>query len=278
MSMSVIGPEANRVQADSIRVMQPCLGMNEEELTELASKIMVVIPHRPEEGVQSKLAQNIGYWSRLGMPVATVGDQFGGFIEFTRAAIARQFLEYTKDRPGVEYCVLIDNDESVDWDAPLRLAHWGKDLVSGVVCSFSVRKGGVFACFTVKDRYGIARFPSVKFTGQLPTKGLIEAHTAGTGLLCVHRRVFQKMFDEGDYPFLIPEDIRKHCAATGTLKLGEDMAFAMAAQRHGFRIYVDLSVHAVHYKTLEVAWPKEAMSSSLDSRKWSVSDEDYLHQ
>jgi hypothetical protein len=278
MSMTVIGPEANRVQADSVRVMQPVMGMSEPEMFELASKILVVIPHRPDEGIHSGLAINNGYWARMGMGVAHVADQFGGFIEFTRAGLARQFLEYTRDRPSVEYCVMIDNDESVEWDAPLKLAQWGKDLVSGVVCSFSPRKGGVFACFTVQDKFGVARFPSTKNTRHMPAQGLIKAWTVGTGLLCVHKRVFEKMFAEKDYPFQIPDDIRKHCAATGSLKLGEDMAFSEQARRHGFEIYVDLSVHAKHYKTLEVAWPQEGKNPTLDSREWCVSDEDYHHQ
>jgi hypothetical protein len=277
MSMEVVGPPAYRSSAESVQLFDPFMGLQPDEFKKLAESILVVLPHRPSEGVNKGLYQAGQIWSIIGMRSATVADEFTGFVEITRAGIVRTFLQYCADHPEVEYCVMIDNDESVDWDAPLRLAQWGKDVVSGIVCSHSEKKGGVFACVTVKDRHGIARFPTAKRTLKLPAKGLREIESAGTGLLCVHKRVLQAMVDADDAPFMIPEDVRKHCCSTGVLKLGEDMAFSERCKKYGFKMYVDFSVHAKHYKTVEISWPKQAIDSGVDAKTWEVSPDDYVH-
>jgi len=275
--MEVVGPPAYRSQADSVRLFDPFMGLDPDEFRALAQKILVVIPHRPSEGVNKGLFQAGQFWSLLNIRSAVVSDAFTGFIEITRGSIVRTFLAYCEDHPEVEYCVMIDNDESVEWDAPLRLAQWGKDVVSGIVCSYSEKKGGVFACVTVKDKFGVARFPTSKRTKVLPAKGLREIESAGTGLLCVHKRVFQKMLEEDEAPFMIPEDVRRHCCSTGVLKLGEDMAFSERCKKLGFKMYVDFSVHAKHYKTLEVSWPHQALDPGIDAKSWEVAVDDYVH-
>lgn len=275
MSFTIIGPNAHEVDADKVDLIRPPGNLTIPEFEALSKKMLVAILHRPDEGIHATLSSNTGLWSKMNTPVAHIADQFGGLIEMTRAGVVRTFLSYVNDRPDVEYIVLIDNDESVPWQAPYMLAQWGQPIVSGVVCGFSVRKGGIFACFTVKDKYGISRFPSVKNTGHLPSKGLIEVEHAGTGLICIHRDVFRAILQSGDFPFMIPEAVRRHCAATGTLSLGEDMAFCEQARRCGFPIHVDLSVRAEHFKTLSVAWPEERIRADVDSREWSVSDNDF---
>jgi hypothetical protein len=277
MTMAVQAQPAYRSTADSVQLFQPFMGLEPDEFKALAASILIVIPHRPSEGVNKSLFRNAGIWGILGTPTADVSDEFEGFVEMTRGGIVRTFLQYAKDNPAIEYCVMIDNDEAVDWDAPYRLAQWGKKVVSGIVCSFSERKGGIFACVTVKDDNGIARFPTVKKTKKLPSQGLKEIESAGTGLLCVHKSVFQEMLDSEDNPFMIPEEVRQHCCATGTLKLGEDMAFSERCRKRGIKMYVDFSVRAEHFKTLSIQWPKELVDSHLDPRTWKVANDDYVH-
>lgn len=276
MEMAIQGQPAYRSSAESVQLFQPFLGMEPDEFKELASKILIIVPHRGE-GINKKLFRNAGIWAILGTPTADVTDGFGGFVELTRGGIVRTFLQYCEDNPKIEYCVMIDNDEGVEWDAPYRLAQWGKKVVSGIVCSFSEKKGGIFACVTVKDENGVARFPTVNKTRRIPAQGLREVESAGTGLLCVHKSVFKQMLDEGDQPFMIPEDIRVHCCATGNLKLGEDMAFSKRCQDRGIKMYVDFSVRADHFKTLSISWPKELVDPSIDPKAWKVAPDDYLH-
>ncbi len=273
--MDIQGVHAYRSRADSVELFQPFLGLDPEEFKELAGKVLIAIPHRPSEGINRRLFNNAGIWAILGTPVASVQDEFTGFVEMTRAGIVRTFLSYSRDHPAIEYLVMIDNDEAVEWDAPYKLAQWGKDVVSGIVCSFSEKKGGLFACVTVNDSHGIARFPSLSRTKRLPGQGLVEIHSCGAGLLCIHKRVLEAMIDKDDSPFMIPEEIRAHCCSTGVLKLGEDMAFSKRCLDYGFKIYVDFSVRAIHYKLLEVKWPDAAIDFKLSARDWRVADDDF---
>jgi hypothetical protein len=275
MEMAIQAQPAHRSTADSVQLFQPFMGLEPDEFKELASKILIVIPHI-NDGINKKLFRNAGIWGILGTPTADAGG-WGGFVELTRGGIVRTFLEYCKSNPKIEYCVMIDNDEGVEWDAPYRLAQWGKPVVSGIVCSFSEKKGGVFACVTIKDENGIARFPTVKNTHKIPSQGLREIESAGTGLLCIHKSVFQQMLDENENPFMIPEDVRKHCCTTGTLKLGEDMAFSQRCKERGIKMYVDFSVHAEHFKTISIKWPSNLVDPSLDPRTWTVAPNDYVH-
>lgn len=273
--MIVQAPSSYRSSAENVNIFQPFMGLSPEEFRVLAGKVLVAVPHRPSEGINKGLVKNVGIWALLNTPFATVNDEFEGFVELTRAGMVRMFEAYCKDRPEIEYIVMIDNDEEVEWDAPYRLIQWGKDVVSGIVCSYSAKKGGVFACVTIEDKYGIARFPTVSRTKKLPGSGLKKIASAGTGLLAVHRRVFQKMLDAGEAPFMIPEDVRLQCASTGTLRLGEDMAFSERCKKYGFDMYVDFSVRAKHFKTLEISWPEKQIDFS--GGPWEVASDDYVH-
>jgi hypothetical protein len=276
--MEVSGELAHRSSGESVKLFQPFMGMDPDEFRDLAKKILIVIPHRPSEGINKGFFVNAGVWAMLGTPYSHVSDEFEGFVEFTRGGIVRTFLNYCADHPEVEYLFMADNDEKIDWDAPYRLAQWGKDVVSGVVCSFSAAKGGVFACVVVKDRYGIGRFPSIGRTKKMPASGLREIEASGAGLICIHKRVLKAMIDKDDPPFEIPFDIRRQCCATGVLKLGEDLAFSERCRKYGFKMYVDFSVRAIHYKTMEISWPEKSFDHSLPADKWEVSDADYVHE
>lgn len=274
MDFKVIGPDPGSSSATKIETVGPIMGMNEEQFITLARSVIVMIPHRRGTGITAGLAQNIGYWSRFSTAVCTIEDDFGGFVEMTRAGMVRTFLQYCRDRPEVEYCVMIDADENVPWDAPYRLAAWQIPVVSGVICSFTEGRG-IFACFTMKDEYGVARFPSWNFTGKMPGKGLVKAHSAGTGLLCVKKAVFEKILASGETPFAIPEEQRRHCLETGVLKWGEDISFCRQCERHGFDINVDLSVRGVHYKTLAIQWPMDSIDYDLDPETWQVDSREF---
>jgi hypothetical protein len=252
------------------------MGMSEEEFDGLVSSTLIMIPHRTREGVSAGLAQAMGAWARFGATVATVADEFGGFIEIHRCNMARTFMEFCASHPNIDKLVMIDNDENIPWDSPYRLAAWDLPVVSGVVCNYSETRG-VFACFTVKDEHGVARFPSFNFTKTMPGKGLIKAHSVGTGLICVKKVVFEKIFDAGLYPFYIPEATRTNAAQTGMLAWGEDIAFSRQCEDLGFDRHVDLSVQAVHYKTIPVSWPKNAIDWETDPSDWKVSPKDYRH-
>lgn len=277
MDMTVSMPEANRSSADSVEVYQPFMGMTPDEFRKLANTILIAVPCARNEGVSTPLFNTNWLWGNLGTHSATLDDTFGGYIELTRAATVSTFLRICKDKPELEYLVLMDADERVPWDAPFKLAQWGKDVVSGVVCSYGKDKGGIYVSIIVKDKQGIGRFPSVQRTKRIPLQGLKEIEGCGAGLVCIHKRVLVAMREAGEHPFEVPHETRRHAMDTGTLKQGEDMAFCERARNMGFKIYVDFSVRAGHFKTVEIEWPEENLEAALSCADWEISTDDFVH-
>lgn len=277
MKAQVMGPQSDiETGAQTVTQFGPTMGMSEDEFLGLVASTLIMIPHRTTDGISAGLAQSMGAWARFGATVATIVDEFGGFIEITRSNMVRTFLEYCASHPQIDKLVMIDNDENIPWDAPYRLAQWDLPVVSGVVCNYNETRG-VFACFTVKDEHGVARFPSYNFTKTMPGKGLIKVHSVGTGLICIKKVVFEKIYDSGQYPFYIPEATRLNAAQTGLLAWGEDIAFSRQCEDLGFDRHVDLSIQAVHYKIMPVSWPKGALDWDIDPQDWKVSPRDYRH-
>lgn len=276
MKAKIIGPTADTSSAVMTENVQPILGMTAEEMSALAETIVVFVPHRPSDSPQSGLFINAGFWGRQGLAYAAIDDGHGGFVEMTRSNMARNFLDYCRDRPSIDKLVMIDADQNVPWDAPYRLAAWDLPVVAGIVCSYSDSRGP-WACATFRDKYGVARFPSYTMTKTIPGRGIKEAHSVGTGLICIKKQVLEAIFDSGDYPFRIDEAVRNSCFETGTLKQGEDIAFSRQCEKLGFKRYVDFSVHAVHFKYLGIQWPKDGIDYNLSPSDWEVNDRDYHH-
>lgn len=263
------GEKSHRVQE-----LAPLEGMTDEEFAELASTVMVVIPYRQSEGISVGICQHFGMWGRIGLRLATLKDPFGGFIEMTRGGIVKMFLDFCQSHPKVKYLVMIDSDETIAWDAPLRLAQHGLPIITGVVCGYSPERG-IFACFCAKDENGVPRFPSFADTKMLPAAGVAEVEICGTGLLCVRRDVLETMVDADEEPFFIPEEHRRESVRQGNLRKGEDIVFCERAKRFGFKRYVDFSVHAGHYKNIQIGWPTDQIDPDLEAIDWKPSKFDY---
>ena len=276
MRTHIIGPNTDTPSATERTIVGPVLGMSIEEMQQLASTSLVTIPHRSSEGPNVGLMYNAGHWARFGMAYAGFEDQFGGFVELTRAGICRHFLDYARDRASIDKLVMIDADENVPWDAPFRLAAWDLPVVSGIICNYSPARGA-YACVTFKDKYGVARFPSQTHTRKIPGRGIKEANSVGTGLICIKKNVLETIMSGGDHPFRIPEDVRDSCFEVGTLKQGEDIAFSHQCEKYGFKRYVDFAVRGEHYKTLPIGWPKDGIDYEVDAADWTVDERDFLH-
>lgn len=257
-----------------VQTMVPLAALTDEDFAKLCSKILVVVPHRQNEGIHPGVANNFGIWGRLGLQYATLADPHGGFIEVVRGHMERVFLDQADKNPGLEYIVMIDNDQSVSWDAPFRLVHNGKDLCSGVVCGFNHERG-IFACFTSEDPKGVARFASYRFTKRFPGKGMKRVHQCGTGLVAIHRRVFETLIERGEFAFMISEKLRKESYRIGHIKQGEDFSFCDKVREAGFELWVDFGVRALHHKTIALGWPDEMLDEDYDASEWTVSDLDF---
>ena len=267
-------PSESTNGATEVKQAAPLPGLTHEEFQSLAESVLVVVLHRANEGISAGVCTHFGMWGRIGLRVATIKDPNGGFLEVSRGGMVRLFLDVAEKTPEVKYMVMIDNDQSINWDAPLQLAQHGLPIVTGVVCGYSPERG-IFACFTAKDENGVARFPSWKETKKLPAQGVIEVEQCGTGLLCVRRDVFETIQAAGEEPFFIPEDVRLESVHHGNLKKGEDICFAERAEKYGFKRYADLSVHAGHQKSIGISWPQDCIDPDADAIDWKPSTFDY---
>lgn len=288
--------------ADYTVRVEPLPNMTEPEFIELCASVLILVPYRYPDGPTAELFHCNGVWARLNTPVSSIRDPHGGFIEVVRGGMVRSFLDYAKTRPNIKYVVMIDSDEAPEWDAPYRLAYWdfmrskakfpdgtpsgtvkeisenGAPIVSGVVCAYNAMRG-VYACFTTWEKSGKVSFPSFTGTQVLPAHGIIKAYQVGTGLLCIRKDVLEA-FDcwDKDYtevkdeevPFLMDQSLRRKGVLTGDLFKGEDIIFSEQAEARGFNRYVDLSVHAAHFKTLPLSWPREAVLPELTVSEWEV--------
>lgn len=247
----------------------PLPGLSWEQTRALGEQITVVVPYRSAEGIHPGICTHFPIWAGFGIQIAEVKDPHGGFIEVVRAGIVRVFLDQRKRDPNRKYLIMIDNDEGVQWDTPLRLARHDVPVCTGVVCGYTDEKG-IFACFTVKGKDGGAYFPTLKYTGIMPAEGLVEVHQCGTGLVCIRHDVLEYMLDCGDIPFYIPEDIRRQAATSGDLRKSEDIVFADLCEKYGYKRYVDLSVQAIHYKNIGISWPHDRLDPNLRPEDWEV--------
>ena len=277
MNALVIGPRADENKSGSERMkIEPILGMSPDEFAALAESVFIMVPHRADDGVTANIMLNTGFWARFGTSITAIRDDFGGFIEMTRANMVKMFRQVREDNPKIKYLVMIDNDEEVNWDAPYQLAAWDLPIVSGIICSHAPTRG-IFANVFIKDEFGVARMPSFNRTGKIPGKGLKECHSVGTGLLCIRFDVFEKIIEAGDMPFVMTLEDRQSCFDTGVLKVGEDTTFCAQARKQGFKCFVDFAVRGKHFKTLAVEWPHSHIDDSIDVRTWQVDPGDYHH-
>jgi hypothetical protein len=274
MKVDIQAPDADKIATGKANMGRPLENLSDEEFSELCQSILVVIPHRWGEGISTGLANNFPMWGRWAMRMAQIQDPQGGYIEVARGGIVHMFLEYCARAPHIKYLVMIDNDQDVGADAPVRLAAHGLPVVSGIVTGWSPHRG-IFACFTAKDEKGVPRFPSHQETQNIPSKGLIEAVQAGTGLICIRKDVLETIKEMGEEPFFVPEHIRKDSVASGQVKKSEDICFCERCRKYGFSIHVDCAVHAVHWKTIPLSWPQDNIKEDIDAVEWQPSRYDY---
>jgi len=241
-----------------------------EENRELLSKIQVVVPVRPADGMAIKLSQMLSIWYGEGTPWCTLNDHMGGFIETTRANIAYQFKhEFTH----AEWLLMLDNDMEPPINLPWLLARHGEPIV-GACCMSVSEQHGPQLCFTVKDQGGKHRFPAMHYGRKIPATGLVEVGHVGTGALLVHRSVIEAFtFEAGDVPFYVPEEIRVEGAKTGSLLVGEDITFCNQVRGKGYRMHVDMEAHVGHKKNCVLVWDPTDRDPAMDAASWVLPEQ-----
>ena len=244
-----------------------------ERNRDLLTKIQVVIPVRPADGVNTKLSEKLSIWYGEGTPWCYLNDHMGGFIEITRANIAYQFKH---DFPHAEWLLMIDNDMAPPINLPYLLARHGEPIVAAPCMSVSDQFGPQL-CFTVRDVKGAWRFPAVRSCHRIPKSGLVNCGHCGTGAMMIHRSVIEQFsFEAGDIPFYVPEDVRVQGARTGTLLRGEDITFCEQVRQKGYRVLVDMEAHTGHRKQVTLIWDDANRDPHLAGESWVLPEDGLL--
>jgi len=242
-----------------------------EQNRELLSKIHVVIPVRPADGINVELAKCLSLWYGEGISWSYLADHMGGFIECTRANISHTF----KEESDCEYLLMIDNDMVPPLELPYLLARHKEAVVGSCAMGVSA-KFGPMLCFTKEDKEGNQRFVTAMYEDDgeikdtlIPKKGLLEVSHVGTGAMMVRRDVVESFdYEPGDIPFYVPEEIRSKGFKTGVLLKGEDIVFCEQVQKKGFKVYVDLEAHCGHQKQIALKWDDSKRDPSLSASRW----------
>lgn len=243
-----------------------------KENRELIKSMEIVIPVRPEDGLNAQLARILSVWYAEGINWANLNDHMGGFIEITRANILNHFAK----KSDKDYLLMIDNDMEPSLRLPWLLLRHKLDMVGG--CCMSVHpEYGPQLCFSRRDINGGWRFPSLRSSPTIPKKGLLEVGHVGTGALMISRKVAESFtFENGDVPFYVPEPVRVEGLQSGTLKVGEDIVFCNQAREKGFKVHVDLEAHVGHRKGMQLIWPEEKRSDDMNAEKWVLPEHGHL--
>lgn len=234
---------------------------------DMLKQVHVVVPVRPDAGMNCHLSRTLSIWYGEGVTWSNLNDSMGGFIEVSRANIAKSFCD-SRELDDKKFVLMLDNDMEPPLELPLLLARHNVPVVGGVAMSFSPWHGPQ-AVFSLRDTDGAWRFPNMRSTKVIPAKGLLKVGHLGTGAMMVRRDVFESFaFEKGDIPFYIPEAIRVRGAASGHLMVGEDISFCNQVREKGFEIFVDLEAHVGHRKTTQLLWPADWRSDQMTTEGW----------
>lgn len=149
---------------------------------------------------------------------------------------ARNFIiqAFLKDPGNYDYLLMIDADMSVPRQV-LDLCQFEKAIVSAF-------------CLIYKDNDIIPTVlesaeGGVKVKQSFPLGELIEVDSTGSGVLMIHRKVFETL-DPPYFKYEVDEN--------GILSLGQDFYFCRKAKEAGFPIYVHTGMFTSHWKTVDL--------------------------
>lgn len=163
-------------------------------------------------------------------------------VSINRNEIVHYFL---KHEAMYDWLLFIDSDQLPKTNLVLMCDH-GERVVSGLT---SVMHKGVpmplimKRAVEVKDAVMYRMISMSDVQESLTSKGLIEVDGVGTGVLLVHRSVFEEM----PTPWFEFE-----VCADGTLFLSEDYSFSNKLSKMGVKMFVDINARAGHAKNIDL--------------------------
>lgn len=191
-------------------------------------------------------------------------------ITRARNSLVRRFLD-----TDAEYLIFIDSDIVFSGDDVLKLLSHEKDIVCGLYPKKTVDWGAVRWAVNnnvenLQDYAAEYVLNATETPSAVASNGVVEIMHAGTGFMCIHRRVFEQLADkvpsyrestvtvngerqknpDGTDKFpLTKEFFSLKIRESDGLYLSEDYAFCHLWRNHGGKIYADLTIKLRHMGT-----------------------------
>ena len=156
----------------------------------------------------------------------------GSLVYDSRDAIAKFGLEN-----GFDYVLYVDSDMVFDSNDLNRLLAHNVDICTGLYVTRNGENNNVLYSNVITQR----RFPSrdSKLITDMATSGFGQVSACGFGFCLVKIEVIKTLFKHYKSPF------------EPKWGVGEDVAFCLRAQKHGYKIFADRDVKLGHVGDIE---------------------------
>lgn len=192
---------------------------------------------RPVFDYLMSFAKTLDHLRDIGLPYKYNFGMHSSNLPLTRNILVHEFLHYS----NLSRLLFVDSDMSWKAEDVVKLVNSKSGFVSGACTN---RKIPLRFCFK----------PHLRENGKmwrLPKQNLLEVTDAGTGFLCIHRKIFEYIRSqepENYYYFTLSngkeEKIHRFFDFSVTEKNkpeGEDFHFSRKARKYGIKAYVDYS-------------------------------------
>ena len=153
-------------------------------------------------------------------------------VDYARNCVVKEFLAST-----CEWLLMLDNDMVPPVNL-LDMVDRAGDRMDIVVPRFYRAEAG--PCDGVR-----LKLCWESFSGELAQNEWRELVCAGTGVMFVRRRVFERMGKQGWFRFIYDAD--------GKITISEDVAFCQKARQAGFSVWGNQRFEADHCKTIPLS-------------------------
>jgi|HubBroStandDraft_6_1064221.scaffolds.fasta_scaffold717633_2 GT2 family glycosyltransferase len=176
------------------------------------ARFLVALTHEKERNISMKLSIGVSP------------------VDYARNLIAKEFLN-----SGADWCLMIDNDQSVPLDI-LKMLDWAA-VNAHIVVPMNFRSAS-------NGRIGIQ--PVWEPLGAPTNEAWQELQACGAGVIGVRREVFERIGKQGPW-------FRFECDSSGKVTKGEDIYFCERARAVGCRILGNKNFTVEHYHTVGLA-------------------------
>ena len=197
--------------------------------------ILICIP--TNSSIVAPLVPKLIKWSSMGAEVNIMVSS--PLVDYVRNALVRHFLNSKK-----KYLLFIDSDTIPEVDVPRRLLQRKKLVVGGLYNLLMTGNNGQMVSKPSAFSMYFDGKPLHESIAVNPNSGLQKVSITGTGIMLIHRSVFEKIQSPW---FEYQWKDKEHIAFDG-----EDVYFCKKCEQAGIPIYCDTNAKGLHQKSIMI--------------------------